>query len=493
MNAASAEPPFVLALDIGTSSVRTIVFDRLGQPAGAQAQVAYEMRTTPDGGVEIDADHLIGIVGQTLDALYDQAYPSLSHVIGVAVSTFWHNLIGVDADGRAVTPLISWADTRPEAAVPRLRERLDEAATHARTGCVLHASYLPAKLLWLARAHPAAFRQAARWMSIGEYLFQRFFGRSVCSLSMASGTGLFNQHTCTWDRETIQALPIDPDQLSPLTDLQTPVAGLVDEFARRWPALRDVPWWPAVGDGACSNIGSGCVSSDRIALMVGTSGAMRVLWPTETFTIPHGLWCYRADRRRVVMGGALSNGGNVYEWMRDTLRLRSPDEVERDLAAIEPDTHGLTVLPFWAGERSPGWHGSARATLTGLSLHTTPLHILRAGLEATAYCFAFIHRIIQTVRPEARTIIASGGGLLHSPVWMRMMADVLGQPVTASAVPEASSRGAALLALEAAGVLTDLTEAPVPLGMPYAPDPERHERYRAAMERQQRLYDVLIG
>lgn len=492
MNAESYEPPFVLALDIGTSSVRAILFDRLGRPVGADAHVAYEMHTTPDGGVEIEAEDLLGIVGQALDIFCTHADLWLSQVIGVATSTFWHNLVGVGADGQAVTPLISWADTRPETVVPELRERLDEDATHARTGCVLHASYLPAKLLWLSRAHPDAFRRAVRWMSIGEYLYARFLNRTLCSISMASGTGLFNQHSCTWDNETIAVLPISRDQLSPLTDLQAPVVGLTDEFAARWPALQNIPWWPAVGDGACSNIGSGCVSSGRIALMVGTSGAMRVLWPADTFTIPTGVWCYRADGRRVVMGGALSNGGNVFSWMRDVFRLGSSDDIECDLARMEPDAHGLTVLPFWAGERSPGWHGSARATVTGLSLYTTPLHILRAGLEAVAYCFALIHSILRAVKPEAQEIIASGAGLLHSPVWMQMMADVLGQPVTASAVSEASSRGAALLALEAAGVLADLAEAPVPLGMTYSPDPERHRRYRAAMERQQRLYELLI-
>ena len=486
------QPSMILALDIGTSSVRAIAFDQFGETVGSDVRLTYAMDTTQDGGVEIDAERLLDTVCRVLDGFCDQEGADTIQIRGVGISTFWHNVVGVGADGRAVTPLISWADTRPASVMPELKDLLDETANHARTGCVLHPSYLPAKLLWFARIHDDKFQQATRWMSIGEYIGLRFFGQARCSISMASGTGLLNPHTCTWDRDTLSALPVEEEQLSPLTDLHTPFVGLTDEFSARWPALRDVPWWPAVGDGACSNIGSGCVSASRTALMVGTSGAMRVMWPADAFTIPDGLWCYRADGHRILMGGAVSNGGNVYGWMRETLQLDSQEAIEQSLTATAPAAHGLTILPFWAGERSPGWHASARATISGMTLHTTPLDILRAGLEATTYCLASIYERLQAVNTEGREIIASGAGLLQSPAWMQMMADVLGRPVTASAVQEASSRGVVLLALEASGVLDDLTDAPAPLETTYEPDIQRHERYHEAMEQQQVLYDMMI-
>ena len=106
--------------------------------------------------------------------------------------------------------------------------------------------------------------------------------------------------------------------------------------------------------------------------------------------MPAGLWCYRVDRRRALLGGATSEGGNVYGWMQDTLKLGEPDAIERALAQLPPDGHGLTVLPFLAGERSPGWAGDVRATISGLGLNTTPIEMLQAGLEAVAYRFALI-------------------------------------------------------------------------------------------------------
>ena len=407
------------------------------------------------------------------------------------MTTFWHNVVGVEGD-RAVTPLISWADTRPGAVVPELAGRVDADAVYGRTGCVLHASYLTAKISWFARNDPGRFRRVERWMSIAEYLFLKWFGAPACSVSMASGTGLFNVHRCDWDDETLAAVPVERSQLTPVSDVDEPVRGMKAEYAGRWPDLADACWYPAVGDGACNNIGSGCVDEDRIALMVGTSGAMRVMKRSASFTVPHGLWCYRSDRARILMGGALSNGGNVYGWMRDTLHLGSGRRVELELAGMTPDSHGLTVLPFWAGERSPGWHDAARATITGMTLHTTPLDVMRASLEATAYCFADIYDRLKSIRGDSGEIVASGAGLLQSPVWLQMMADVLERPINASAVTEASSRGAALLALEALGALEDLSAVPAPMGRTYEPDPANRDRYREAMKRQQDLYDMMM-
>lgn len=490
----TVEPPLVVTLDVGTSSVRALLFDRFGRGVeGVEGRRAYEMQTTPDGGVEADAEALFDRVQRSLDDLLEQAGPLQQRIGGVAVSTFWHNVLGVDSDASPLTPVYSWADTRSAALAAELKGRLDEKAVHARTGCRFHPSYLPAKLLWLSRRDPERFRRVSRWISFGEYLALRLFGRTLVSISMASGTGLLNQHTLTWDEEVMNALPIRVEQLSPLGDMDTPFIGLQGAFAQRWPALKEVPWFPAVGDGACSNLGSGCISLDRVALMVGTSGAMRVLGQVERVMIPWGLFGYRADRQRWVMGGALSNGGNFFEWLRTTLQTGSPEEIERGLLALEPDAHGLTILPFLAGERSPGWAAEARAAIVGLRLPTRPLEIMRAGLEAVGYRFALIYQLLKPLIPETHEIIASGGALLRSPAWIQIMADVLGHPITASTEAEASSRGAALLALEALGALPDLREAPISFGQTYLPDPDRHERYQRALERQQKLYDLLVN
>ena len=238
------KPPRVLAIDIGTSSVRAILFDRTARIASPTFQKSYEMETTPDGGVSIDADRLAAVVASVLDDFCawggqvpgGLAWDGRPAIDSVAMTTFWHNVVGVEGD-RAVTPLISWADTRPGTVIAELAERLDAASAHERTGCVLHASYLPAKICWFARNDPNTFARVERWMSIGEYLFLKWFGAPACSVSMASGTGLFNAHRCDWDDETLAVLPMERDQLTPVSDVDEPVRGLKGEFASRWPVL----------------------------------------------------------------------------------------------------------------------------------------------------------------------------------------------------------------------------------------------------------------
>jgi gluconokinase len=286
-------------------------------------------------------------------------------------------------------------------------------------------------------------------------------------------------------------LPIDARHLSPLTDLSRPRQGLRPEFARRWPVLADIPWFPAIGDGAAANVGSGCTAANRVALTVGTSSAMRAVVTDDIARLPSGLWCYRVDERRSLPGGALTEGGMVYAWLQKTLRLADPDHLDEALAAMSPDGQDLTVLPFLAGERSPGWRGDARATIHGLTLATTPLDILRAGMEAVAYRIALVYRQLRSLLEDDPEIIASGGALVHSPVWGQIMADVLGRPITLSQSAEATARGAALLALEALGVITNIGEAPGAPEATWQPNSANHAIYLRAMQRQIDLYTGL--
>src|SRR5262249_39584275 len=173
-------------------------------------------------------------------------------------------------------------------------------------------------------------------------------------VSQASGSGVFDQDRCRWDEHLLDALEVDRRTLAAILDVDDRSGSLRPALRRRWPVLANAAWIPALGDGALNTVGAGCVTRARAALMIGTSGAMRVLWEPrrgERVRQSFGLWRYRLDARRVLVGGALSNGGNVREWAMRTLSGSS--DLEARAAALPPDSHGLTVLPFLAGMRSP--------------------------------------------------------------------------------------------------------------------------------------------
>lgn len=190
----------------------------------------------------------------------------------------------------------------------------------------------------------------------------------------------------------------------------------------------------------------------------------------------------------------MDDGGNLLAWLRASLQLPDLEELESAIGAMRPDSHGLTVLPLWAGERSPYWSLDATGAIVGLHLGTSPVEIVRAVMEAIALRFALLQGMIHTAIPEVKEVVASGGALLHSPAWLQIMADVLGKTVHASPELEASSRGAALVALELLGMLPGGIEAPCQReGRVFSPVPERTERYRAAAKRQAQLYEKLVS
>lgn len=486
-----AADPLILAIDVGTSSGRALIYDGEGrQVRGWEYHRPYAVTTTADGGVTIDPEFLFGIVAECIDGVLAVATRGPA---AVACDTFWHSLLAADAAGRPLTPILTWADTRSGVAADRLRAHLDGHAVHARTGCVLHSSYWPAKLAWMEETEPALMARAGMLIGFAEYLYLRLFGERRVSISMASATGLLDQNSCDWDHDLLTALHVTPAQLSPLADYTDTARDLLPPFRDRWPQLAGVPWFLALGDGACNNIGSGGTAPEWLVAMIGTSGALRVVRAAERVDIPWGVWTYHVDRRRFIQGGALSDGGNVFAWLLQTLQNPGVPDLETALTAMRPDAHGLTILPFLAGERSPNWDVNARAAFVGMTLATRPIDVIRASLEAVAYRFGVVYDVLRAVLPPTRGIIGSGAGLIHSPAWLQIMTDVLGEPVLVSAVPEASGRGAALLALEALGAIPDVGAAPVPLAATYRPRPEDTPIYRAAAQRQQRLYDLLIG
>ncbi len=492
MLAHTVEAPLILSIDAGTSSVRVRLFDHQGRLVpGVGSQAPCCMYTNAEGASETHPDEMLARLAGCLDTALAQAGPFAQAIGGVACATLASTIMAIDQNGQPITPLITYADTRDTEDARTLRRQLDERAIHQRTGCMLRSSYWPARLAWFRRTQPDIWRAAARWMTLGEYLEWRLFGTSRVSYSIASWSGLLDRHQLSWDAPLFDMLGLRGTQVSTLVDVNEPQQGLIKLYAARWPALRAVPWFPAIGDGAAANVGSGCTTPERIALTIGTSGAMRVI-QTSVPQVPAGLWCYRVDRRRALLGGATSEGGNVSAWLQQTLQLGQQEAIEQALQHQPPDAHGLTVLPFLAGERSPGWAGDARMMIAGLRLSTTPLEILQASLEAVAYRFALIAQRLCNLTDCPYRFIASGGGLLHSPAWMQIMADVLGRPVLASAETEATSRGGALLALEALGVLPAVEHIQSAEQDIYQPDPASHERYHAAITRQQRLYNVLI-
>ena len=427
--------------------MRAGLFDESADLQSEIARREYAGETDPVRIVELVREaHDEGIAGRSYHA--------------VGASCFGHSLLALDERGRPLTPILGWRDTRSAAVADELARKLDTEAVHERTGCHVHTSYWPAKLAWLAAEQPELFRSARRFVSFSDYLYAKLLGRDVpASTSMASASGLFELRARAWDEELLATLGLGPEQLPQVSD------EAVDG------------WYPALLDGACSNLGTGCVTRRQAALMVGTSGAFRTVYETDLPQPRPGLFLHWVDERRVVEGGSLSDGGSLSHWIDQTLADAGGSLADRD-----PDSHGLTWLALLGGERSPGWHQHAKGAIDGLTFETTPLDLRQAALEGLAFRFAEVAELM----PEVEEVVATGGALLRDADWLQIIADALGRPITVSGVAEGSLRGAAIVALERLGE----TPPPAPLAHLVEPRLDRAAAYRSARERQRRLYEA---
>ncbi len=477
-----------LTIDIGSSSVRAMLFDE--QPTvieGAAASRKYSFDVTPDGGSTVDANFLRGLVEECLDQVLK--HPDASRIRAVGMDTFVGNVMGVRRDGKPLTPIYTYADTRSSQDMAQLSKMVDTAAAHQRTGCRLHTAYHPARLHWLKRSQPEMFSAVHQWIDFGSYLYAGWFGKSVCSYSVASWSGLLNRQALTWDTGWLNLLGLDDNQFPLLADFTAAQIGLSREYAARWPLLSQVPFYPAVGDGAAANVGIGASTSDRLAVTLGTTAALRILHRQVDSVppVPEGLWSYRLAKDQHLTGGATTEGGNTFQWLRTLFPSLDFEREETAIMQRPADSHGLTCLPLFAGERSPGWNSTAAGTIHGLRLSTTPTDIVQATLEGVALRMALIAGQLPTL---PATIYVGGGAAMSSHLWVQMICNALNRPVQLVSVMETTAQGVALLLAYA------LDHKPLDAYTPaaeltFTPQPENVARMQAASDRQRDLYHRL--
>ncbi|MEY2520375.1 MAG: gluconokinase [Verrucomicrobiota bacterium] len=437
-------------MDIGSSSTRSAFFDEKGRVLPmTHASREYAVHYSADGGAELSPALLRRAVQaclrETLRARRDASVLRNVPIVAAGGSAFWHSLLGLDQKGRPITPVFTWADSRCTPDAAQLRIELDERKIHARTGCMLRASFWPAKLRWLRRTRARLFHRVTRWVSPAEWIYEELFGVAGCNPSMASGTGLYDLRGERWDGALCAAGGIDLSQLGALSEV-------ADARELVFPELCDLNVFTAIGDGAAGNLGCGADTAGRIAINIGTSAAVRLVCQgNRARSTPFGLFRYVVDHDRTVLGGAVSNAGNLRKWCLRELRLDDTllDEKKasgRSAAANDE----IVVLPFWVSERAPTWPEDLQGAIVGLSQASSAAEILRCTTCAVYYRLAEILDLIERATGPTKAIIVSGG-ILRSTPSLCLLADALGRDLLISPEAEASLRGAAVYVLKKLG------------------------------------------
>lgn len=464
-----ARLPLVLALDIGSTASRGALYDATGRPIKPRAKRPHAFTTFADGTSIIDPDQVVSEVVALIDELLEVT--SDQPIAGVALDTFASSLVGVDAQGQAITPCFNYNDNRCADEVAGLRAEADEDELQARTGTRFHASYLPARLRWIARTDPATWQRVSRWLSLGEYVHLRLLGATLAGTSTAAWTGLLNRRSGQWDDLALELAGLSADKLSQIADPTVaiePTSGSI--VHERWPELRNAHWSPAIGDGYAATRGvGGGLGSPVISLA--TSGAMRLLIEDPVgdsgLELPGGLWSYRADAQHSLVGGAVNDVGRATAWMARELNLPEAETLETQLRT--PPSHITPlVLPFFTGERSTGWHGTARATLHQVDFSTSAMELYRGVLEGIVWTFQRITDQLLQLNPTISSARVGGRVAGEAPGILTVLADGLTLELTPVTIKRSTLLGTALIALDV--LAPDVERTPVPMGPALQPD-----------------------
>ncbi len=474
----------ILAVDIGTSSVRAAVFEPTGA-FHAATQVKYDTIRPAPFREEQDPDLVRNRVLEAIRVCLANPEAKAAQVRGVAFSSQMYGIFPVDAAGRATGNSILWSDGRAEAEAEAIRAQGRHEALYRASGCPANSIYPLAKLIWM-RAHlPDRFAAAARFVSIKEYVMAPMIGDWVVDQSMASATGLLDIRTQRWSEVALREAGVETGRLS------TPVPGdegrpFSNDILRAELGLpAGAVVYPGGGDGPLANLGSGAGAVGAVNIDLGTSGAARVVVDRVTLDPGGRLWCYCLAPGRWALGGILTNVGNAYQWLATNVAAPEAapeatlDRLNALAAAIAPGADGLFFLPYLRKVRSPYWDNRLQGAMFGLTAGHDIGHMARALLEAIAYDLAALLEIAAAHAP-VKTPLVLTGGLSRSPILPQLLADVLGVEIRVPSHAEGSLAGAAIVGLKGAGLIRELAfeTASAIQAASFRPDAARHQQYR---------------
>ena len=491
-------PGAIVGLDLGTTNGKAYAFGPDGTVL-ARVQESYPLHTPEPGYVEQDAAQVRDAGLRVLAGVAHRVREQGADIRALALSGAMHSLVGLDERDEPLTPGITYADTRALAQADALVDGGHGATLHRRTGTPVHTMSPLTKLRWYAEQRPEIAEQVTAWVSTKELLLRRLTGEAVVDRSIAASSGLLALGG-DWDEEALRAARVSADRLArpvATTTTLTLRADVADDLGL--PA--GTPVVVGGSDGCLANLGSGVGDAQTAALSIGTSGALRVtatepLYDEALFSYPllPGFWA---------VGGAISNGGLVLDWLLDGFVPEVAREAEergvdphswavQTAAQTSPGAEGLLFLPALTGERSPTWDAHARGSMIGLTRRHDHRHVIRAALEGMALQLRWVLESLRAAGPQPQRIAASGG-FAQSPPWVQLVADVLQTPVVlASPDADTACRGAALLARLAldGGAPSDVV-ADVPMGAETEPRPEHADLYAGRLRVLRSVHDAL--
>jgi gluconokinase len=473
----------ILAVDVGTSAVKTILFDvDLNQVAISRR--FYPLIVPQSGWSEQDPDQILVAVKESIAEILESTNEDRT-LTGMVLSCQLYNVFAVDSKGNPITPMLSWSDNRSSEIAQRIRQGSNSQAIYQVTGCPIEGIYPLSKIRWMIEN--GCPTEGTHFISVKDYIIFHLTGRFITDWSMASSTGMMDIRNHQWDPDILSIIGIHSENLSELASPLHVIQLESSDFQTQTGIPPGTPLVIGAGDAPLSSLGVGGLDPGVLVVNVGTSTAARKIISEPISDPKRSLWTYVFDETHWITGGMSSSGGIVYEWFLKQFKMgTSMDGVEihkefEELAALTaPGADGLFFIPYLLGEQSPAWRPKTRGGFLSMDFRHNRGHLTRAVLEGITYSIYRIIESIQSVHVTPINEIRLTGGLAASTLWQQIAADIFGVPLLVTESNEGSARGAAILAWHALGYLNNMQEIDISrlTKTHVQPRKEVHEFYR---------------
>ncbi len=440
---------YVVGIDIGTGSVKAVATSLTGESFEVSQQ-HYSFDVPQPGFHEQNPEDIWAAFVLTLmDLVSKTGYPPQA----ISLSSAMHSLIPTDEHGKALAPMMTWADNRASAIATALKLTAKGQNIYRATGTPIHAMSPLCKLIWLRENEPLIFDKACRFISIKEYIWYKLFREFQVDYAIASSTGLFDIHLLQWHKAALELAGISCQQLS---------APVSTTYSRKFQGHPDInllekgtPFFIGASDGCLANLGSLAYTPGLAVVTIGTSGAIRMASHKPLPSDKAMTFSYILDKDTFICGGPINNGGIALQWWLKNRYKSSPDDelykrFFQEVKGVSAGSKSLIFLPYLTGERAPVWDSESCGVFFGVKLQHERPHFSRAVVEGICYAMkSVLDALEENAAPVSHIYIS--GGFVKSKVWVQILADITGKNLVLVQAEDASAVGAAFLALKGLG------------------------------------------